>query len=110
MKKRQVKKNAKRHVHLIGDEFNLMLMNDEERATALRESAEYRLKLAKKPYRQLKSLGVQPYYYRAPKKPDFVQNYVGTIGGGRGYTAMEYTQTLEGLDEELVEKLKKMYT
>lgn len=57
MKKRQYKKNQKKYILVIADEFNLMLMTDEERKQAWKGYEEYRRRYAfRKKYSDLKKL------------------------------------------------------
>lgn len=63
MKKRQIKKNEKKHVKLIADEMNLTLMNPEERKKAINEYLETRKRLARIRYRDLKNMKTMIYYF-----------------------------------------------
>ncbi|MEK5183324.1 hypothetical protein [Paenibacillus sp. FSL P4-0288] len=64
MKKRQYKKNQKKYILVIADEFNLMLMTDEERKQAWKGYEEYRRRYAfRKKYSDLKKAKPLLYYF-----------------------------------------------
>jgi len=64
MKKRQYKKNQKKFILVIADEFNLMLMTDEERKQAWNGFLEFRSRYAfRKKYSDLKRAKPLIYYF-----------------------------------------------
>lgn len=64
MKKRQRKKNEKKYITIIADEFNLLTMSDEEREKAYKDYMKFRQLYAfKKKYRDLKNAKHLIYYF-----------------------------------------------
>jgi len=64
VKKRQRKKNKKKCIPIIADEFCLLTMTDEERQKALEEYRKFRQKFAfRKKYKDLKKSKPLIYYY-----------------------------------------------
>lgn len=102
MKKRQIKKNEKLHVKVVADEYNLMLLNDEDRKVALDKYLQYRWSLAKMPYRQLKRIKLQ-HYFEAPAVK--VLKF-GKVQSGK---STSISQSLEGIDQETLKHLEKLY-
>ncbi|WP_240416654.1 hypothetical protein [Paenibacillus periandrae] len=68
MRKRQRKKNSKKYLPIIVDEFPLLLMTDEERLDAQRQYEAYRQRYAfRKRYKDLKNNRMLRVYYPSSK-------------------------------------------
>lgn len=63
MNKRQLKKRNKKHIPVIGDEFNLLTMTDKEREESYKEYEEFvRRYTYRKKYKNLKKRALFYYY------------------------------------------------
>ncbi|WP_054029102.1 hypothetical protein [Bacillus sp. FJAT-28004] len=74
MKKRQRKKNEKLHVRLYPDEANLLFMTSEERELAVNDFMQFRQKLARRRYRELKNLRMMYVYPNGTSGKQFINS------------------------------------
>lgn len=68
MKKRQIKKNIRKHVRLYGDEGNLILYTKEEFEEEITARKKEAFRIAKLGYKRIKNMGPIPYFYPTPKR------------------------------------------
>lgn len=92
MKKRQRKKNEKKHIPTWADEFMLLTMSEEERRVAWENYNSFRKKFAfRKRYKDLKDAKVLVYYF--PVGQLFMRGPIDQSRKGRGNSHMT-TQSL----------------
>lgn len=68
MKKRQIKKNIRKHVRLYGDEGNLILYTNEEYEEAVTARRKEVFRIANLGYKRIKNMGRILYFYPTPKR------------------------------------------
>ncbi|MDN8593071.1 hypothetical protein Q0V21_30550 [Paenibacillus sp. 11B] len=78
MRKRQFKKNLRRHVLLYMDESPLLFMSQEEMVAAYEDRDQFLKKIAKLPYKRIKNLKVMYFFPQSNKHRDWF-NSINTL-------------------------------
>ncbi|KGP81119.1 MULTISPECIES: hypothetical protein [Paenibacillus] len=78
MRKRQFKKNLRRHVRLYMDESPLLFMSQEEMVAAYEDRDQFLKKIAKLPYKRIKNLKVMYFFPLINKHRDWF-NSINTL-------------------------------
>lgn len=93
MKKRQKKKNQKKYLLVLADEFNLMTMTPDELKKAEEDFNKYREKYAfRKKYKDLKNQKPLVYYY--PPGDKMMKSIKDVSSSGRRQSKTTVTQSL----------------
>lgn len=101
MNKRQKKKNEKKYLPIIADEFNLVSMTEEEREKACIEFNKFRERFAyRKKYKDLKNGKALVYYYPPGEKvTNFIENVSNIARKTRKLSTRVVTQTLDDFQD-----------
>ncbi|MCM3227542.1 hypothetical protein [Terribacillus saccharophilus] len=115
MRKRQKKKNQKKYLPIIADEFNLLTMTADERNKAWKEYDAFREKHGfRKKYKDLKNANPLTYYFPVGRGINNIMNAESTIRKGisnvvKHHAAHVVTMTLEDfIGKELDDKCRNM--